>query len=83
MFKKLPISHADFRSSHLTIEFQTATGIRYYTVVDVIRTDIYDEIYNNISSEVPVPTLVVPLGFSVTEEESFLTVDSTADDCLD
>ena len=42
---------ADFRSSHLTIEFQTATGIRYYTVVDVIRTDIYDEIYNNISSE--------------------------------
>lgn len=42
---------ADFRSSHPTIEFQTATGIRYYTVVDVIRTDIYDEIYNNISSE--------------------------------
>ena len=42
---------ADFRSAHPTIEFQTATGIRYYTVVDVIRTGIYDEIYNNISSE--------------------------------
>lgn len=42
---------ADFRNSHLTIEFQTADGIHYYTVVDVIRTDIYDEIYNNISSE--------------------------------
>ncbi len=42
---------ADFRNSHLTIEFQTEAGIRYYTVVDVIRTDIYDEIYNNISSE--------------------------------
>lgn len=40
-----------FRNSHLTIEFQTEAGIRYYTVVDVIRTDIYDEIYNNISSE--------------------------------
>lgn len=47
----VPFLDADFRSSHPTIEFQTATGIRYYTVVDVIRTDIYDEIYNNISSE--------------------------------
>ena len=42
---------ADFRNTHLTIEFQTEAGIQYYTVVDVIRTDIYDEIYNNISSE--------------------------------
>lgn len=41
----------DFRNTHLTIEFQTEAGIHYYTVVDVIRTDIYDEIYNNISSE--------------------------------
>lgn len=42
---------SDFRNTHLTIEFQTEAGIHYYTVVDVIRTDIYDEIYNNISSE--------------------------------
>ena len=42
---------ADFRNSHLTIEFQTEVGIRYYTVVDVIKTDIYDEIYNQIKSE--------------------------------
>ena len=40
---------ADFRSSHQTIEFQTKTGVRYYTVIDVIKTDIYDEIYNQIS----------------------------------
>lgn len=43
--------NADFRNTHLTIEFQTEAGVRYYTVVDVIRTDIYDEIYNKISSE--------------------------------
>lgn len=42
---------AGFRNSHLTIEFQTEAGIRYYTVVDVIKTDIYDEIYNQINLE--------------------------------
>lgn len=42
---------ADFRNSHLTIEFQTEAGIRFYMVVDVIKTDIYDELYNRINSE--------------------------------
>ena len=42
---------ADFRSSHPTIEFETEGGIRFYTVVDVIRTDIYDEIYNQIHTD--------------------------------
>lgn len=41
----------DFRSMHLTIEFQTKSGIHFYTVVDVIRTDIYDEIYNQIKTD--------------------------------
>jgi len=43
--------NADFRNSHLTIEFQTEVGIRYFTVTDVIRTDIYDEIYNKIQED--------------------------------
>ncbi len=42
---------ADFQASHQTIEFQTEAGIRYYTVIDVIKTDIYDEIYNRISED--------------------------------
>lgn len=42
---------AEFRSSHSTIEFETKDGIRYYSVVDVIQTDIYDEIYNQINTE--------------------------------
>jgi len=42
---------AGFRKAHLTIEFQTEAGIRYYTVVDVIKTDIYDEIYNQITED--------------------------------
>lgn len=42
---------ADFRNSHQTIEFQTEVGIRFYTVVDVIKTDIYNNIYNQIHSD--------------------------------
>lgn len=42
---------ADFRNSHLTIELETENGIRFYTVVDVIRTDIHDDIYNEIYSD--------------------------------
>lgn len=42
---------ADFRNSHLIIELETEIGIRFYTVVDVIRTDIYDDIYNEIHSD--------------------------------
>lgn len=42
---------ADFRNSHPTIEFQMEAGVHFYTVVDVIRTDIYDEIYNLINED--------------------------------
>lgn len=42
---------ADFRNSHPTIEFETEAGIRFYTVVDVIKTDIYDKIYNQIKAD--------------------------------
>ena len=42
---------AGFWKAHLTIEFQTKAGIRYYKVVDVIKTDIYDEIYNQITED--------------------------------
>lgn len=41
----------EFRNLHQTIELETKDGIRYYTVVDVIRTDIYDEIYNQINTD--------------------------------
>lgn len=41
----------DFRSAHSIIEFETEVGIRYFTVVNVIRTDIYDEIYNEIATD--------------------------------
>lgn len=43
--------NADFRNSHPTIEFQTEAGVHFYTVVDVIRTDIYDESYNQINED--------------------------------
>lgn len=41
----------DFRNAHPMIEFDTEAGIRFFTVVNVIRTDIYDEIYNGIEAD--------------------------------
>lgn len=40
----------DFRNSHPKIEFESKSGVRFYTIVKVIRTDIYDEIYSQINS---------------------------------
>lgn len=41
----------DFRNSHKKIEFQTKGGVRIYTVIDIKKTDIYDEIYNQINPQ--------------------------------
>lgn len=43
--------NAEFKNTHKTIEFETAEGIKKYTVVDVIRTDINDKLYENITSD--------------------------------
>ena len=40
-----------FRAEHPTIELETADGVRYFTVAEVIRTDIYDERYEDIKCE--------------------------------
>ena len=40
-----------FREKHRIIEFETKSSVSYYTVVDVIKTDIYDQRYNNIVIE--------------------------------
>ena len=41
----------DFRNTHENIEFQTKDDVRIYTVIDVKKTDIYDEIYNQINPQ--------------------------------
>lgn len=41
----------DYRNTHKNIEFQTKAGVRIYTVIDVKKTDIYDEIYNQINPQ--------------------------------
>lgn len=38
----------DFRVQHPIIEFETAEGVRYFTVTEVIKTDIYDKRYKDI-----------------------------------
>ena len=41
----------DFSNTHKNIECQTKAGVRIYTVIDVKKTDIYDEIYNQINPQ--------------------------------
>lgn len=37
-----------FREQHSVIELETADGVRYFTVTEVIKTDIYDKRYEDI-----------------------------------
>lgn len=40
-----------FRAEHSTIELETAEGVRYFTVTEVITTDIYDGWYDRLEYE--------------------------------
>lgn len=41
----------DFLTAHRTVKFETADGIRYFTVTKVLRTDITDAWYDRIAAE--------------------------------
>ena len=41
----------DFLIAHRTVKFETADGIRYFTVTKVLRTDITDAWYDRIAAE--------------------------------
>lgn len=41
----------DFLNAHRTVKFETADGIRYFTVTKVLRTDITDAWYDRITAE--------------------------------
>ena len=41
----------DFLNAHRTVKFETMDGIRYFTVTEVLRTDITDAWYDRITAE--------------------------------
>ena len=41
----------DFLNAHRTVKFETVDGIRYFTVTEVLRTDITDAWYDRIAAE--------------------------------
>ena len=41
----------DFLNAHRTVKFETADGIRYFIVTEVLRTDITDAWYDRITAE--------------------------------
>ena len=43
--------NGDFCDSHSVIEYETKSGVRYFIVETVIKTDIYDEIYNQTKND--------------------------------
>ena len=53
-----------FRESHAVIEFQTADGSKFYTVTEVRITDIYDDRYSQLDTEVRTLTLSTCYGSS-------------------
>ena len=53
--------NADFCDSHSVIEYETKSGVRYFIVETVIKTDIYDEIYNQIKNDDD--TLILSTGY--------------------
>ena len=40
----------DFLNAHRTVKFETVDGIRYFTVTEVLRTDITDAWYDRIAA---------------------------------
>ena len=55
---------AAFREAHPVIEFQAAEGSRFYTVTEVRITDIFDEWYAQLDTEIPTLTLTTCYGSS-------------------
>ena len=43
--------YRDFLNAHRTVKFETADGIRYFTVTKVLRTDITDAWYDRITAD--------------------------------
>ena len=41
----------DFLNAHRTVKFETVDGIRYFTVTEILRTDITDAWYDRIAAE--------------------------------
>ena len=41
----------DFLNAHRTVKFETVDGIRYFTVTEILQTDITDARYNHITAE--------------------------------
>ena len=41
----------DFLNAHRTVKFEAVDGIRYFTVTEILRTDITDARYNHITAE--------------------------------
>ena len=41
----------DFLTTHRTVKFETVDGVRYFTVTEVLRTDINDAWYDRITAE--------------------------------
>ena len=68
-----------FLEDHRTIELETAQGLRYFTVTEVVKTDIYDERYHHIDMADGIQHLILSTchGSSKTGRLLVIAVETT------
>ena len=63
-----------FREQHPVIELETADGVRYFTVTEVIKTDIYDKRYEDIEIKDGRQKLILSTCYGSTKSGRLLVI---------
>ena len=63
-----------FREQHPVIELETADGVRYFTVTEVIKTDIYDKQYEDIEIKDGRQKLILSTCYGSAKSERLLVI---------
>ena len=64
----------DFLEGHRTIELETAEGLRYFTVTEVVKTDIYDERYDRLDMADGIQHLILSTCYGSSKSGRLLVI---------
>ena len=64
----------DFLEGHRTIELETAEGLRYFTVIEVVKTDIYDERYDRLDMADGIQHLILSTCYGSSKSGRLLVI---------
>ena len=63
-----------FLEGHRTIELETAEGLRYFTVIEVVKTDIYDERYDRLDMADGIQHLILSTCYGSSKSGRLLVI---------